>query len=335
MGQTVNGLATLLPGLRADFATTYKKNYMGIEKQLAPIMQLGVPSDKLEEFYAYFKSAPHPARLDMGKPIESQAFDSVGYSAINYDFALRCEWFKNQREDDQIKSLTDRVRDGGKNFALLPERILFQLLQATTDNNLLPYIPLAPDGVGLYSATDGAGANRFGVSGGNVMSSSGVATSEEIRIDIFKALTRFKYFQDAAGQPLWQPSLVDNEGITILASITNEKVFREAFKQARTLQVTTPPATGAFAQVSNIVLESGLKITVITTARITTNYWYIFLDGAPQKAVAQQMRQGIQEWVATMENSDECRKHKKEAMQWDCRQGYVINLPYQTIEVAP
>lgn len=333
-GQVVISAATLTAGLRADFADTYKAKYKQIAGRLGRIMKLGVPSDKLVELFAYYKSAPHPARWPRGDKRRSKPFGSVQFSVQNYDWSGQVEWHENDRNDDQTKSLYEQAQDAGSNFAHLDERILFQLLLSSTDADLLPAIPTAPDGAALYATTAG-GVNRFGASSGNLLSGNGVGTAAVVRADFWNTIEQFKLFQDTEGQPLWDEATLDG-GYTIVYGAANEEIFREAFIQGRTLapqkNVGGSENVGG-AAVTNTILESGLQLNLWSTQRITDNDWFVFINNSQVKALFQLERMPLRSITRTMENSDIARDTKIESVMWDARRGYGINIPYQTIKV--
>ena len=315
---------TLTAGIRADFAQAYKSAYSASKERLQSVMDMGIPSDKLPEIYAYFESAPYPRIWNRGDAIPRDAFESVQFNVTNKDWAIRVEWHENDREDDLTRSLMQRARDSGANFATLPERVFFQVLTGATSNDLLQAIPNAPDGAALFSATDGAGDDRFGFSGGNIVTGTGVASSAAVRNDAFNAMEALRSFQDTEGQPLWPDELLD-QGFQIIYPVGNDEVFREAFIQGRTLE--------GGAAVTNIILESGLKLDLWATQRLTGNDWYLFAKGATYKPVFQQIRRPLRESYSNMDNSDEARSTKIEGVQWDSREGFGVMLPYQSLKI--
>jgi hypothetical protein len=333
-GQIVISGATLTAGLRADFAETYKAKYKQVAARLGRIMQLGVPSDKLVELFAYYMSAPHPARWPRGENRRSKPFGSVQFSVQNFDWSSQVEWHENDRNDDQTKSLYTQAQDAGSNFAHLHERIFFQMLLAAADADLLPAIPTAPDGAALFATTAG-GVARFGATNGNLLPGNGVGTGEVVRTDFWTTVQQFKLFQDTEGQPLWDDATLDG-GYTVIYNAANEKIFREAFLQGRTIapvkNVGGSENVGG-AAVTNVILESGLEIILWGTQRITDNDWFVFLNNSPKKATFQLERQALRSIARTMENSDIARESKIESVMWDARYGYGVGLPYQTIKV--
>ena len=148
----------LAAGLRNTFEDAYRQAAVEMSTALPKVMDLGLPSDKLTEPYAYFETAPYPVRWPRGEALKSKGFKDVGWTTTNYDWANKVEWHENDRNDDQTSSLYAQAAMAGEHFATLPERVFFQVVNASTDLDLLPAIPNAPDGSALHAAT------RFGVS---------------------------------------------------------------------------------------------------------------------------------------------------------------------------
>jgi hypothetical protein len=295
-----------------------------------------VPSDKLQEIFGYFDSAPYPRRWPKGETIQSEPFRARQFRITNLDWGIRVQWHVNDREDDQTHSLFQRARDAGAHWATLPERVFFQIIQGTADPDLLPSIPNASDGAPIYSATDGDGNPRFGVTGGNTLTATGFSNAAQIRQDFYRAFTRMLQFRDTKGQPLWDRDRILANGLIIFFNVANEQLFAEAFIQSRTVQVIQNVAgteNVAAAAVTNVVLESGLSVMLAPTPRITTNAWFVFARGVTRKPVVRTIRQPLREVVATFENSDHARNTKEEYIQWDSREGYGVNLPYQTVRI--
>lgn len=324
--------ATLTAGLRADFARTYESRYAKVGLKLQDVMDR-VTSDKLEEIYAYFEAAPYPARWPRGSQIQSKPFGSVQFTIKNVDWGRRIEWHVNDREDDQTQSLFTQAQAAGANWATLDERVFMQIITGTSDPDLLESIPNAPDGSALYATTAG-GSDRFGVSGGNTIESpAGVSTAGDVRTDLFTAVERTKLFQDTEGEPLWPDDVIDG-GFVVYYNADNYQIFQEAFIQGRTMQVVQDGGSNVSgAAVTNVVLDSGLRVELRATQRITDNDWFLFLKDSPLKAVVRQERQPLRSFTATFENNPGTRDAKIEYIQWDSRTGYGVLLPYQTVRV--
>ncbi len=320
----VNATEALIRGARDAFVETYSNMIKGSDEKLKKCMTLGMPSDKISEVYPYFESAPIVKRWARGEPIPRDAFSSKSFLVPNYDWGIAVDWHENDEEDDQTKGLVKRAREAGQSLALLPERVFFQYLTAGADADLIPSVPNAPDGVALYSATNGGGGARFGIVGGNIISGGGVATTAAIQTDYYAAVQRFIRMLDTQGQPLWPAELV-GRGVTIVYGAANGQVFEQAFQQ-NFIQASN-------AAVSNVVMDAGRKVTLWSTPRITDNDWYVFLDAAADKSIFQQVRRPVRDNLEDMLNSDQSRRTKNKAISWDARFGFGIALPYQTVKV--
>lgn len=325
-GQIVVSANTLTSGIRSEFRGIYRATYSNVAARLAPVMELKVPSDSRTSLWAYYESSPQARLWRDGESIPTDEFGSVQFSTENRSWAVRVQWSQDDREDDQTYSLLERARDSGRSFAQLDERVFYQLLLNSSDNSLLPAIPLSADGVALYSTTDATGGARFGATNGNLLVGTGVATSAAVRTDAFSAMDQIRSFQDTAGAPLFDPG--DLGSFHIFYGVHNDQVFREAFQQGRTLD--------GGAAVSNIILESGLKIVLNATQRIPSgdDDWFLFAEmPGRRKSIFQQERRAIRETMSTWQNSDLARETKIEGIQWDSRSGYGIAVPYNTVKI--
>jgi hypothetical protein len=337
MSNQVQVDAALHGAIRTEFVTAYKKSYDGLKSRMGNLMNFDLPTDKRQEIYAYFESAPYPRHWRRGQDASFDTFEAVNWTVYNRDWVSGVNWHEDDEQDDMTRSLVDRARDAGANFGIMDERIFFQILLGSTDADLLPSIPNAPDGVDLFNATDGASAARFGISGGNIVTGQTLNTAQGLRSAVFAAIVRMAGFKDTKSQPLWDPSMLD-KGFTLILPLSLEQTAREAFLQSRTLQVhagTSTTDTTAAAAVSNIILESGLKIEFFTTQRLTSaSAVYLFAHGSQHKALFTLNRQGLRETPYGRENSDSGRMRKEKGIIWDSRRGYGVFLPYQCIQIT-
>ena len=330
----------LVNGLRTEFSDTYGviKNRQS-DSRLGLVMDLSVPATNREHDFAYLNAAPHMEYWQRGESIPTDVMDSVGFNVKVYEWARRVPWSKWDRKDDQTQSLFDMAKMAGESAALLDERLFFDLLTATATN--LPAIPNAPDGVAMFSATDGAGNARFGFSGGNIVSSTGVSTIHDIQTDYYGALIRFMEFQDGKGQPLLSPETID-AGTVIIHAAGATKLMEDAFLSKRTgIGLDAAGAPGgtvvAAAATTNLVHDSSRNVTLWPTSRLTTDTtWYIFLRAAPKKPTFILDREGVQEFSSLEgdNNGDHTRDTAEEYIQWERRAGAGIALPYGAIRVA-
>lgn len=316
--------ASFAPGLRTEFLATYSFVYDGLKAGLSKVMRLGIPSDKDQETYFFWESAPHVKRWIRGQTMPSKNFKGVSYTAANYEWAMSIPWHFADRQDDQTRSLPDQARKMGKSFALLEERVFFEIITGTA--SLLPFIPNAADGAAVY-ATTAAGANRFGVANGNSLTGNGT-TVANYQTDFFTMMSQFRRFQDTEGQPLWDENTLDGNVRIYFAAGANEENFKKAFAQGIVHSVLSSTGAGA----TNVILDAGYKVKAIPTQRLSGNSWYGFLEDADVKSIFSQLRQPVSEIVSTFENSDTTRKTGYEEFSMWARFGFGVGTPYSTIK---
>ncbi len=319
----VMSAATLTAGLRAEFSNTYESSYKAATEILGKVMQLGIPTSTRTTPFAYYATAPYPQYWPYGQNIPEAQFDSVGYNVTARRFANRVPYLHDDLHDDQLRQLMSRVRSLAEHYGTLHERIFFQILNGAADPALLPAVPTAPDGAAFF-ATVAAGAARFGVTGGNIVTGNGVADVSSILTDFYNAKERFYQMQDTQGQPLWDPSVLDKEYVVVLPAAQLE-VFLRAFR-GTIIQ-------GDFAGISNLTRDVSENITLWPTQRITTNDWYVFLAGSSLKPVAQLDLESLYVNEGNQQNSDSARTTGIEYFQAVARYGYTVNLPYGAIQI--
>lgn len=328
MPSLVSSGAALAAALKTEATGTYRRLYDARKEVLSQVMKVGIPSDKRLERYMFWESAPHIVRWPRGEAKRYKGFASILFEVENFEYARAISWRRIDREDDLSNSLVERARDLGQSIGLLEERIFFQILQSTTDADLLAAIPTAPDGKAVHHANGIASTNRFGVSGGNAVASgdsAGADTAAHVRSDYYAARIRTAQFQDTEGQPLHNPSVVDGAAVVIYAADKVE-IFQQAFIQER--------IQGTAAAPSNVILEAGLAPTLWTTQRVSTSTdWWMFLTGSEHRSVFSQNREGIRTVMATAENSDHSRETGEESIHFETRLGFGCMTPYVSVAV--
>lgn len=317
----------LANGLRTEFADTYLQiQNRQQDSRLAQVMDLGIGATNRIHEFAYFEAAPHMDYWRRGDSIPSDGFKSVQFSVPVYTWGRRVKWHKEDRKDDQTQSLMDIARMAGQSAALLPERFFFDLVSAGSAT--LPAIPVAPDGANFFAATAG-GANRFGVSSGNLLSGSGVASISAIKTDFYNAMEQFKLFQDGKGQPLLSSEAIDS-GVVIIHPASMTEVMEEAFYQKR--WGTLGSASGS---PSNVIQDASRVVDLWGTQRLTGSDWFVFLKNPPKRATFLLDREGVSESTSLEgdNNSDLTRDTGQEYIQWERRAGAGIALPIGAIKI--
>lgn len=335
----VSGINAIDPAIRPAFETAYENSFWKMQELLGPLLEFNVPCVSETNTYAYPESAIHPTVWRRGEDVGDQGFQFRKFTAVVKDWVARVTWHENDERYDQTKMLVRRAEASGNNMARIAWRVFFQLLTASTNTKLLPVIPNAPDGAALYSATDGGGNNRFGASGGNIVTQTGT-TGVAVQNDLYSVVQRFANFQDTEGEELW-PSDMLQGGMTIVHGPSMVKAVNDAFQQRLNVTAINASGTEASSAVvaagakSNVILDSGFSVRTLMSAKITTTKIYVFLDGAPDKAIFHLSPPdgALRSTFEDMTNSDRSRKTKMKCRQWDKSEGYAIFLPYQTCVV--
>lgn len=331
---TVIASNVLANGLRTEFADTYSSiQNRQADSRLSAVMDLGIGATNRVHEFAYFEAAPHMTQWVRGTTIPTDAFDSVQFSVPVYTWARRVPWHKEDRKDDQTQSLYEVARMAGQSAALLPQRMFFDLITGTA--NTLPAVPNAPDGAAMF-ATDAGGSARFGVTGGNLLTGTGVDSAANIKNDYYNAMEQFQQFQDGKGQPLLSDETLDG-GVVVVHPAGLTEAMEEAFVQHKTGALgpdnTTDPVTSV--SVSNIIQDASRDVTLWGSQRLSGNDFYVFLKQPPKKATFLLDREGVTEYQSLEgdNNGDHTRTTGEEYVQWERRAGAGISLPYGCVKI--
>jgi hypothetical protein len=324
---TVLAGATFANGLSAHFRDGYDMD--GLQSPMLPkVADLNLPSTARQTPYAYYESAPYPLLVARGGSTPFASFASKSFTVVNYNYELAIGWHEDDEDDDQIQGLRDRAQQGGRNWRTLDQRIVAEIINGGTPE-LLPHQPAAPDGAGLYSATDGNGDDRFGISGGNIEPGTGFTTAQ-VRTGLWNARSRFARMKNTKGQPLWDTSMLD-KGFTLMYSADEgvEQIVREAVLQS--ISAAGVLTSTSNAGVSNSLIESGVKFDLWCNPLLSGNNIQIFANGCPHKPIFTQMRKGLTERIKTGDNSDHAGLTGENWIQWKSRKGVGLWLPYGTV----
>lgn len=323
-GNAVDADNAVTPGLRNEFVGAYMVSYEGLEKMLRRFAVSVVGSDKREELYAYPLTAPYPARQDRNRGPKIESFSFAQFRIPNYAWALRVPYHVDDVDDDLTGSLLPMARMAGDHFSTLDDRIFIQILTSGSDSELLPVTLTAPDGAALYASTDGDGNDRGGVSGGNILTGYSNPNAQDIRSLYQQMLARWTNFLDKKNQPLINPSII-KQGITIVHGPALIEEIKEAFIQ-RTVAYDSS-RNDAASGVSNIILDSGEKVTTYCNPRLgtTSKALYAFLDGAPVKPIIKQARRELYEITISEQVSDAARDTNEVGNQYRLRMGWGLS----------
>lgn len=330
MPSPVNIGALLTAGLRAEYGQAFAPRYQGVMARIGSVVG-EVTSDKLTEIYGALKAPIYPIRWDNGTEMPSKEVLSIQISVTNLDWGRRVYLPRNW-EDDQTKTAWQVARGLGANWATLPERLFYQFIQAGTDTDLMSVITASYDGTALYSASA-----REGATSGNQVTQTGSTTVQQIITDFYSMDTRFNDFQNSESQPFWDPS--DLNHYTLFYGTSINLVMQQAAKQLTvhsTIAGSSTTNVQTAAGVNNMIIAGGKTVSWQMSQRITNTAIYSFLTGIPneQRAVARQLRKGLNEAVGNWETSDHTRSTGQPYVQYDNRETMFSFLFQSTCKIV-
>ena len=294
-----------------------------------------VQSNKANEDFATMESLPLPRIWNKNEARTWTSIKDLYINIVNRKWQGAISWSIEDEEDAQVQSIPDKARMLGQRFAELDERIAIQLIESGTDNLLLPSIPNAYDGSALVSTS-----TRFGVSGGNQVTGSGVSTVNAIVTDLYAVKKKFRQMQDTEGQPFYQSEDVSFKNFRIIAPEEIEEVL------TRALSTKMMPASGTFSDASNnlsnasvdnpiFVKDGDLLNQVYFTQRLSdVNDYYIYLDVPFVKPLVILDRVPLSVIEYKPGTSDWGGDYDMKGVGFRMRRGYGVGAPQAFIKVS-
>lgn len=326
-GINSNLTATRIKGAQTHFMEALRRrNNMGQMTKINKLMATIKPDHNArDQTFIVLEDMPDFARWDDGTAREYGDFGSYSASFEMTRFQLSHRW-EAQDEDDSLVKIKKYLTDAGDKYPLLKANIFFQILSSATNPRLLASVPLALDGLPLFSAN----RTLFGANG-NVVSGSGVSSIAKIQRDLEQSIQRLQGLRDTHGN-LYHDEDVRESGLIIVGSNT----MREGFDKAFGLEYFEG-GNGGTEQ--NYVKSSFGKIELLTSARLSGNSWYVFAAGLSdeQKPIFEIPRTdlgglSIRYW--SEQNSFEMSETSKRAIHADVRVAYGCSNNFSGVLVS-
>ena len=321
----------LEPGLRADAAYIYAPLYEGVRAQIGDVIWMEGTSDKFQEVFGFLEAPPYFAWWPAETAIPSDAMESQRFVIPNRDFGRRVNLPRNV-EDDQTGTAQAFARMIARTYAILPEEIFYQILQAGAYNSTtrpFPSVPNAIDGNALYIST-----TRYGSTSGNVVTSTSTTTVQGIITDLMSCKRRFMDFQNTKSRPFWDPPMVNKLRVFYGTALTT--VMSQAEFQTRVPWEQTSGANGTGQTPTNLLRENGIDIKYTGSQRITDSQYYVWLRELPPylRPIWRQVRKNYTEWQGNFVTSDMARNTGVTYVQGDCREGWLPIFVGGTVRVT-
>jgi len=313
-------------GILSDFAEMYKNRYPVYAARQDKFIKRGTVKTRLAE-YAMKESLPFPEYWGYNEPRTRKTFKDRLMTVYHYPFQLAIPWNVWDEEDDILGDMRSHIESMTNRFLQIPDVMFSDYLNNAS--TLQPAISNAFDGVVLCSATDGDGVARFGVTGGNIVASSGVGTVAAVFHDLFQCQQRWLQMLDTEGQPFFSPEEVALDKITVFAPSHLLEVFQNA-REAKTAYVT--PAINT-AQ-DNIIAN---KFALFIHPRLSTssNTWFALIDHPYLKPLFYVLRNDLKTQVEDESNDHFARDLGQRAILGHVRSGMAPFAPMSIIKVTP
>jgi len=278
--------------------------------------------------YGWKESLPFPTKWPYGMPRTYRTIRDRHITIQLMPFQVAIPYNIYDKEDDQLGDMDTHVSMVVERFKMLPDQMVAEYLNnALGTNPLNDAIETAYDGVNVFSATDGDGNNRFGISGGNIVTGSGVSAAA-IMHDMAVVQRRFLQFKDTENQPIFNEATVQYSRLHAIIPNTLNEVFQRITKQemirgdAGSITAESNYLKGEFKYHLNPYLTDSSDYFVV----VEHKYWKPFAFREPGGS-------GLRQIFADRSNSDRARDLNEEALLADVRNGMRPWFPATIVKV--
>lgn len=315
---------SLRAGILRDLRDTWKNRAPVFEKQQA-LWTKFIPYKNLRKAeFAWKESLPFPKpwKYGTGRTYQILKDRKIDISYHAYELSIPYNYY--DAEDDQLGDMKPHIQSAVDRFLMIPDKFIAEYLNNSA--SLLPSISNAYDGVVIFSAVDGSGAARFGVTGGNIITGSGAGTVAAFVQDLAAAQRRFLDFLDTAGQQIYNEEMVAYTSLHAVIPNSLNEIAQKASK-SEYLRI----------DLGNTVSESNFvkgEFTYHINPYLTdTSDWYVVVDHPYWKMFAYRSPKDIRQIFADFSNSDRAREYNEEALMADVRVGIGPWAPFTAIKV--
>ena len=314
---------SLKAGILDSLADTYRQQ-MPVAKAIQDKVLYRLPDVKQRYADYVFKDVvPFPEPWPYGAQRTHKGFKDRLINLGIYPFDLTISWNRFDEQDDILADTRRQAELGAKRFLQLPDVMISEYLNGVASYN--PVLNNAFDGADLFNATDGDGNARFGVTGGNILTSSGL-TVDAIIHDMAEAVERFIAVQDPAGQPLLAPEDCDMKNLFCIIP----KELNEVFLRASKSEYIKLDAANATSESNYVKGTFEYKVFNRLTSPTT---WYVILNHSYWKPFVWREK-GLSSIASDIGNSDISREQNIDSIYTDQRLGLGIWAPWTILEVS-
>lgn len=270
-------------GLLGTWRGAYDMTYLKDMQDFKCMIRFGMGTSTYVTPRGFRVGGPLPKFTEYGEPISTGGHRYITHRTRQKRFTNGSEMLGRDIRYSQMGDPRTDMKANGMLFASLTIRCAHQIVDGTVDPNLLPGISgyLCPDGGAFFSTTDGAGANRNGVIGGNDLIGYDPTTGIGFRRATMACIKQIIKFRDPYNlQPLHMQRIAMEKGVTVAFSPDLLDIYQEAWVGSR-IGSRADSGPGSVAM-SNPALEEGYRITPLCDPFMedTSEIW-VFINDAP------------------------------------------------------
>lgn len=321
---SVNITQSLKAGVQGWIKETWRQVVPVFAKQQELLVRT-LPYSSIRNVSMVFKdSLPFPSLWDYGTPRSYKNFQDRVLQVLLIPYSIAIAYSHYDELDDQIGDIKEHVQSSIKRFAQLPDVLISEYFNGTASLN--PSLSNAFDGASIFSATDGAGADRLGVSGGNIISGSGLNAAGFIH-DLSVAQRRFMNFVDpVALKPIYDPADVAYDKLEVIVPTS----LNEIVQKVSNTEYIRSDASVTVAE-SNWV--KGTFKFHVNPYLTDTSEWYVVANNGYWKPFVYRAPKDIESILADRSNSDRARETNEFVFFADTRVGLAPYFPGSIIKV--
>lgn len=320
----INATNSVKAGIQKNLADSWRQKYPLLEDQLKLMCNFLPYVSIRNATYVFKESVPFPMPWAYGTGRTAQTFKDVSISLALYPYQVKIPYNIFDREDDQLGDMKTHVATVVDRFLQLPDKLMAEYLNASRSLN--PALATCYDGVSLFSATDGDGNNRFGVSGGNIYNGTGAVNVAAFIHDLYGVQRRFQQMLDPASQVIYSAADIDYTKLHVIYPPSYNEVVRDASKAALLRTDTANQVSQSNTLISTFVPHCNPYLS-------DTSEWFAVVEHPYFKTFAYRAPQTVRQAWAELNNSDIAREENKEVFYGDVRVAIGPWLPFTIIKV--
>jgi hypothetical protein len=295
----INNYQSLQAGIRRELMDIWKQKYPIYRQQQEKAIRMLPQINLREATYAFKESLPFPNLWPYGMPRQYQTFKDKAITMAVVPYELTIPWSVWDERDDQLGDIRSHVQMAVERFLQLPDVLFAEYLNAAASLN--PSLYNCYDGAALFSSVDGNGDARYGVTGGNIITGSGL-TAAGLITDLAQVQERaLKMVDPTASKPLFAADDVKfnamfvigpPEANAVLQKVSNAEMI---WQTGQAITSETNWLKGTFQWDLNSYLTTSKSLYVI----VQHPFWKPVIFRGPEQ---------VESIIADMTNSDRSRE---------------------------